>query len=149
MSLQLLGATLLRLGDPAAAAVVLRSGQRLYPGDVWLNFILADCLDQLGHGEEAIRYYMAARSLRPETAHDLGHLLEAKGGTDDAIGVFEDMVKLRPQEGLHFTCLGRTLKKRGRTEEAKPVLDAAISLCRAAVGLKPKFYLNHRILGGT
>ena len=149
VSLQLLGATLLRLGDPAAAVVVLRSGQRLYPGDVWLNFVLADCLDQLGRREEAIRYYMAARSLRPETGHELGHALEENGEIDEALGVFRDLVKLRPKEATVLTCLGRALKRRGRADEAKGVLEEAISLCRAAVGLKPNFYLYHGNLGSA
>ena len=40
---------------------------------------------------------MAARSLRPETAHELAHALEAKGETDEAIGVFEDLARQRPE----------------------------------------------------
>ena len=55
------------MGDPTGAEAVLREGQRLYPGDVWLNLTLAQCLERLARREEAIRYYMAARSLRPET----------------------------------------------------------------------------------
>ena len=112
-------------------------GQRLYPGDVWLNFDLARCLERLARREEAIRYYMAARSLRPETAHELAHALEAKGETDQAIAVFQDLARLRPKESRHLTCLGKALQDRGRNQESTAVLEAAVDAARAAVALRP------------
>ena len=45
--------------------------------------------------EEAIRYYTAARSIRPETATSWRTLLEARGSAE-AIAVFQDLVRLRP-----------------------------------------------------
>ncbi len=42
---------------------------------------------------------MAARSLRPETAHELAHALEQKGETDQAIAIFQDLARLRPKDG--------------------------------------------------
>jgi len=146
-SLLLLGATLLDMGDPTGAGAVLREGQRLYPGDVWLNFTLAECLERLSRREEAIRYYMAARSLRPETAHALAHALEQKGETDQAIAVFQDLARLRPKEGRHLGCLGEALQDRGRTQEAKDVLDAAIGAYREALRLKPENFGAHCNLG--
>jgi serine/threonine-protein kinase len=71
VSLTLLGAYLLDAGDLKGAEAVLREAQRHHPGDVWLNHSLAQCLERLARREAAIRYYMAARSLRPETAHAL------------------------------------------------------------------------------
>jgi serine/threonine-protein kinase len=79
VSLNLFGGALHGAGDPTGAEAVLREGQRRYPGDVWLNYNLAACLERLNRREEAIRYYMAAKSLRPETAHSLAHALEQKG----------------------------------------------------------------------
>jgi eukaryotic-like serine/threonine-protein kinase len=147
VSLQLLGATLLDTGDSAEAATVLREGQRLHPNDVWLNFTLAQCLERLGRGEEAIRYYVAARSLRPETGHDLAHALEAKGEIDEAIRVFKDQASLRPTENKHFTCLGKILESHGRTKEAKAVLDAAIVLSHKAIRISPGVPGTHNNLG--
>ena len=69
MSLDLLGRALKDAGDPAGAEAVLRRAQQRHPGDVWINYDLASSLEKLARREEAIRYYTAARSLRPETAH--------------------------------------------------------------------------------
>jgi len=147
VSLHLLGATLLALGDPTSSEAVLRAAQRLYPSDVWLNYDLAQCLERMARREEAIRYYMAARSLRPETAHSLAHALEAKGETDQAIAVFQDLVRLRPKRSGHLNCLGEALQTRGRSQEAKAVLDAAIAAARAAIWLKPALPGAHNTLG--
>ena len=84
-SLTMLGANLLAGGNPALAEATLRAGQRQYPSDVLLNDLLAECLVRLRRHEEAIRYFMAARSLRPEAAHQLAHALEAKGESEQAI----------------------------------------------------------------
>ena len=64
-SIQLLGTALLSAGDAPRAETVLRQGQRKYPGDVGLNYNLAECLDRLSRRDEAIRFYTAAKSLRP------------------------------------------------------------------------------------
>ncbi len=105
ISLNLLGAALLVEGDPKTAENVLRPAHHRYPGDVWLTSNLALCLVRLGRREDAIRYYTAARSIRPETAHDLAHALEAKGEWDESIAVFRDLVRLRPGNGRHLTGL--------------------------------------------
>jgi tetratricopeptide (TPR) repeat protein len=81
VSLHLLGGSLLDSGDPTGAETVLRAAERHYPSDLWINLILARCLEQLGRREEAIRYYIAARSLRPEAAHALAHALAGVGET--------------------------------------------------------------------
>ena len=98
ISLDLLGRALKDAGDPAGAEAVLRRAQRRYPGDVWINYDLASSLEKLARREEAIRYYTAARSLRPETAHELAHALGDKGERDEEIAVFEDLRRLRPGE---------------------------------------------------
>jgi Flp pilus assembly protein TadD len=149
VSLNLLGATLLDAADPTGAEMVLREAQRQHPGDVWLNHTLAQCLERLARREEAIRYYFAARSLRPETAHELAHALEAKGETDQAIGVFQDLARLRPKEGRHLTCCGEALQARGRKREADVVLEAAIAASRAAVGLRADDPNAHFHLGNA
>jgi len=149
VSVILLGGTLFNMGDPTGAEAVLREGQRLYPGDVWINFNLGECLERLARRDEAIRYYMAARSLRPETAHDLAHALERKGETDQAIALFQDLARLRPEDGRHLGCLGAALKGRGRSHEATAVLEAAIATSRAAIGLKPDLPGTHIALGNA
>jgi Flp pilus assembly protein TadD len=147
VSLNLLGATLLDTGDPAGAEGVLREAQRLHPGDVWLNYDLARCLGRLGRREEAIRYYVAARSLRPETAHDLAHALAEKGETYKSIYILQDLTRLRSKEGRHLGCFGQLLQARGRTREADVVLDAAVAASRVAIGRKTDNPIAHFHLG--
>ena len=71
VSLDLLGALLLDEGDANTAANVLRKAQRVHPNDGWLKYNLARSLHRLGKTQEAIRYFMAARTIHPETAHEL------------------------------------------------------------------------------
>ena len=147
VTLDLLGQVLLRAGDRKGAEAVLRQGQRRYPGDVWLNYDLAQCLETLARREEAIRYYTAARSIRPGTAHQLGHALEAKGESEEAIAVFEDLARLCPGDKGHLVCLGQALQARGRTREAGPALEAAIAALREEIHQRPDDVDAHVNLG--
>ena len=147
VSLHLLALTLDTCGDPAAAENVFREAQRRHPDDVWVNFGLAQVLERRARREEAIRYYTAARSIRPETAHELAHALEAKGESDESIAVFQDLARLRPKDGRHLTCLGEALQKRGRSREAVVALDQAVTVLREAIRTKPDDAPAHKILG--
>ena len=51
-----------------------------YPDDAWANFELATLLRYAmpPQGDDAIRYYTAARALRPETGFDLAEMLQAQ-----------------------------------------------------------------------
>jgi len=149
VSLDLLGRALSNAADPAVAEAVLRRAQQRHPGDVWINYDLAVALEKLARREEAIRYYTAARSLRPETAHELAHALQAKGETDEAIGVFEDLRRLRPGNGRHLGCLGKALKNQGRSQEAGAILEAAAAANREAIRLRPDDAYAHFSLGFT
>jgi serine/threonine-protein kinase len=137
ISLNLLGGALLVAGDPQRAEGVLLRAQRRYPGDVWLNYNLAQCLHKLTRYEAAIRYYTAARAIRPEVAHELAHALNYKGESDEAIAVFQDLVRLRPGNRRHLLCLGKALQDRGRTREAAEALDAAITALREDIRQRP------------
>jgi Flp pilus assembly protein TadD len=75
VSLDLLGRALLNDGDLAATESVLRRALGRHAGDVWINYALAVVLERLNRREEAIRFYTAARAVRPETAHELAHAL--------------------------------------------------------------------------
>jgi serine/threonine-protein kinase len=147
VSLDLLGTALDHSGDPAAAETVLRAAQRRHPGDVWVNHDLGVVLQHLGRRDEAIRYFIAARSIRPETAHELADVLPTLGESDEAIAVFHDLIRLRPKNGGHLGCLGILLQSLGRNEEAEPWLDAAIAAGREAIRLKPHDATAHATLG--
>jgi len=105
-------------------------------------------LEKLARREEAIRYYTAARSIRPETAHELAHALKHKGEMDEATAVFRDLERLRPKNAVHLICLARSLRIQGRSKEAAAALDAAFAVLNEAILIRPDDYLIHFDLAG-
>jgi len=140
VSLDLLGVSLLDEGDAQAAADLLLKAQRAHPSDGWLKYNLARSLDKLGRTEEAIRYLMAARTIHPETAHDLAHALERMGEADEAIVMFRDLIRLRGTEERNLVCLAGVLQNQG-------VLAEAVTQLREAIRLKPDNARAHNNLG--
>jgi tetratricopeptide (TPR) repeat protein len=130
---------------------VLCAALHYHPGDVWINYDLALVLGKMGRREEAIRSYAAARAIRPETAHSLAHALSTNGESDEAIAVFRDLVRLKPEDPRHLGCLGRELKARGRSREADAALDAAHAKFDAIIRSKSDswahFGLGYVLLG--
>jgi tetratricopeptide (TPR) repeat protein len=94
-------------------------------------------LEALGRTDEAVRYYTAARSIRPETAHELAHALEHRGESDEAIEVFRQLCQIRARDGRHLSCFGKALQARGRSEESGKILDSAIAALREEIQLHP------------
>jgi serine/threonine-protein kinase len=146
VGLDLLGRALRDASSLAEAEAVLRQTQERFPDDVWVNYDLADILETRSHRGEAIRYYTAARSLRPETAHELAHALADGGESEKAIAVFRDLIRLRRADARHFSCFGQLLKARGRPHEAEGVLATAVEICRQAIASKPNHAHSHFLL---
>ena len=127
---------------------LLESAAQRHPDDVWINYNLAEVLAGLPtRREEAVRYYTAARALRPETAHNLGHLLDQMGRGEDAIATFRALVKVRPAEARNIGCLGTTLLARQQREEGLKTLDQAIAAARETIGRRPSDAGEYHILG--
>jgi serine/threonine-protein kinase len=147
----LLGNTLADIGQAEAAARLLRQAAGRYPSDVWVNYALAAALDKLRPAarEDAVRYYTAARALRPETAHKLAHLLERMGRLVEAAVVFRDLVDRRPGNDRHQACLGRHLLKRSRSAEAAPILERAVATAREVISCKSTDAVAHFNLGSA
>ena len=126
--------------DRTLAESVLRKAQERHPRDVWVNYALGTVLEKLRARDEAIRFYTAARAIRPETAHELAHALERRGtdvedgrftttpmpepartrlalakqrDIDEAIAVFRDLEELRPGDAWHLGCLAKLLNDKG------------------------------------
>jgi tetratricopeptide (TPR) repeat protein len=135
----LLGQALANAGQAEAAVALLRQAAVQYPDDVWVNYILAEVLNGRGPSAraEAVRYYTAARVLRPATAHALAHLLARMGRGAEAEAVFRDLAGRRPEDPRHFACLGNHLKEGGRAAAAATSFERAIAAGRAALRLRP------------
>jgi tetratricopeptide (TPR) repeat protein len=150
ISLQLLGAALNADGDRTLAESVLRRAQQRHPSDVWVNYELGNVLSRLQRTDEAIRFYTAARAIRPETAHQLAHALDRRGDTDEAIAVFCDLIVLRPKDVRHVGCLRATIKYHGRSlKVVAAALERVVAPLREAVRLKPDDAEAHSILSRT
>ena len=136
----------LKAVEPAVA--LLRTVAGRHPDDMWVNYALAASLELLrpSPGDEVVRYYSAARSIRPETAHELAHVLERMGHADDALTVFRDLVTRRPGDTRVLVCYGLCLRAHGR-REAEEVLDRAVDAGREAIRVKPDDSDSRFILG--
>ncbi len=115
-SLVLLGNTLAGAGDVRAGVAVLRRASGTHPGDAWVHYELGQLLKRVRppRPEEAIAAYMAARAVRPETAHELAHALADRGRGEEAGAIFRDLTLRRPSHARHLTCFGEHLEERGR-----------------------------------
>ncbi len=150
-SLTLLAGALADAGERGAAADLLRRAQAERPGDLWLNYKLGRELEQLHppRTEEAIRFYTAARAVRPETAHELAHALQNRGRGDEALAVFRNLTELRSGNGRHWGCLCVLLSLRGDRAAAEKALQKAVTIQREAIRLRPDDGVAHLGLGAV
>ncbi len=149
IGLHLLGTGLNDAGDSALAESVLRSAQQRHPRDVWVNYTLGTVLETHALRDEAIRFYTAARAIRPDTAHELAHALEKRGDSAEALAVFRDLQQLRPGNARHLGCLGDALKGKGLSRAADETLEAAVVASREAIRRKPDDPFAHFYLGNV
>jgi serine/threonine-protein kinase len=148
-SLLLLAGALVDASERNAAVDLLRRAQAEHPGDVWVNYMLAQQLEQLRppQTDEAIRFYSVARALRPETAHELAHALKSRGRGDEAVVVFRDLTGLRRENGRHWRCLGNLLTERRDQAASHAALGKAIAALREEIRLKPDLAAARSNLG--
>jgi eukaryotic-like serine/threonine-protein kinase len=146
-TLALLGRALKDVDDPATAESVLRPAQRRHPDDLRLTILLAETLMMRSRQQEATRYYMMARVIRPEAAHPLSHALIELGETDEAIAAFCELARARPWSVVCLSCLGASLRARGLPGQANALFEAAVAIYREAVRRRPEDPQSHVTLG--
>jgi serine/threonine-protein kinase len=146
-----LASALRAMKAPEPAVAALRAVVGRHPEDVWANFELAGALRELRPSprDEAVRYYTAARAIRPETAHELADLLAEMGRGDEAMTVFTDLTTRRPGESRHLYCFGRVLDLRGRGAEARQAFDRAVAAARETIRRQPDDDRAQLTLGNT
>jgi serine/threonine protein kinase/Flp pilus assembly protein TadD len=132
-TLVLLGDTLGHTGAVKEAVAVLHQGQRLYPGNFWINFTLAYWLARRGpgHQEDVLCYTKVAVALRPLSAaahNDLARALERKGQLDEAIAEYREALRLNKDYSYAQNNLGIALHNNGRPDEAIAEFREALRL---------------------
>ena len=138
-----------RAGDAKSAVAVLRAAVVRYPGDVWTNTELATLLRQTQPSEfdEAIRYYTAARALRPETGLDLAYLLELAGRDHEAEAVNRELTRQNPKNVICLFTFLRSLRRNGKVDEARSVAQRITAPLRDKIGREPNNVSYRRELG--
>jgi tetratricopeptide (TPR) repeat protein len=149
-TLTLLATCLLDADEPATAAELLQRAQAHHPGDVWINHTLGQCLERVKPPrlDDAIRFYTAARALRPETAHDLAHALNRRGRDDEALAVFQDLTERNPENGRHWACLATLREARADRDGARMALQCAYNIFRQTILNRPDDVATHVNLAG-
>jgi tetratricopeptide (TPR) repeat protein len=132
-------------GAVPAAVDLLRRAQLRHPADFWINHDLAQALERMQPPslDEAIEYYRAALTLRPESpgVHlNLGNPLREKGRLDEAIAAYQEAIRLKKDYAGAHNNLGNALRDKGR-------LDEAIAEFQEAFRLKKDFAEAHANLG--
>jgi serine/threonine-protein kinase len=115
-----LGGALLIDGHRDEAQALLRTAQRGYPADFWINYLLGQFLEQ-ERPQEAVGYFRAAVAVRPGSDQAyllLGRTLRSTGDEDGSIDALQKAAKLNPtREGIDV--LVALLAPRGRLEEVR------------------------------
>jgi predicted O-linked N-acetylglucosamine transferase (SPINDLY family) len=129
-TLHLLGVLKNQLGDPAAAADLIRQAIALQPHRVEYHNSLANALRAQGDLRRAAATYEHALSLDPrsvEVLTNLGALLEHAGNLEDATLCYLRALEIKPDYGdAHFT-LANLLKKVGNFAQAVQHYEQAIA----------------------
>jgi len=132
-------------GAGKEAIALLRQGQRRHRTDFWINNNLAERLyhRQPPLYDEAIRFYTAALSIRPDVAGAhamLGSALYHTGQVDEAIAAHREAIRLKPDfAGFHLN-LGFALKKKWQSDY--PASNVTLPATNPAIGLKKKEQLE-------
>ena len=107
----------------------LKRLQQAHPGDYWVNQTLGEVLMRANKGEEAIRYYHSAISLRPRTAlshHMLGFALLSAGHKEEALRHVRLATDLEPTYLFSQRLLAYILSSLSQNDEAITRLRLAV-----------------------
>jgi eukaryotic-like serine/threonine-protein kinase len=110
--------------------LALQRAHLRHPDNFFINGSLARASRD---ADEAIRFYTAARAIRPRnapTALFLGDALHRRGRLDEAIALYREAIALDPDLVYTYRALIETLQSQGKRDEA-------IAEIRAAVAAKP------------
>ncbi len=149
-TLSLLGGALDNLGAPEQAVTVLRQAQQKHPEDFQINFQLAWAQEHSRPPQldEAIRFYTAARALRPRNVAVhfwLANALQGRGRLDEACAELHRAIDLQPDSAIAHNNLAWLLATSTESKLRNP--EEAVSLARKATALAPKQGIYWNTLG--
>ncbi|MCI0465144.1 MAG: serine/threonine-protein kinase, partial [Gemmataceae bacterium] len=116
--------------ETAEAELLLRGAITSHPGEVVLLTALARFLEQQRPPrlQEAVEFYRAARSVRPEFGVRLTRALVATGRADQARGIWDELVKGQPNNAVVLYDYGLFLYQYQQTADAEAAYRKAIAL---------------------
>src|SRR5262249_15188622 len=130
LTVLLLAQMFVAAGDAASAEEVLSLASTARPRDVLLLHRLGNLLAQQGPPrlEEAIGYYRAARSLRPQLGVSLSDALVRGGRPAQAEAVMQEPLSQRPDHPDYLVHLGFALMAQRRFGDAEATYRQVIAL---------------------
>jgi tetratricopeptide (TPR) repeat protein len=134
-------------GSRVKAERLLRQAQAARPADFWINFELAQILDEKTSADpaEALRFYQAALALRPHSPpvyNNLGLVLRNKGDVEGAIAAYQEALHLKKDFPAAYINLGAALHGKGD-------VDGAITAYQETLRLKKDDPQAHTNLGAA
>ncbi|HEY7156236.1 MAG TPA: tetratricopeptide repeat protein, partial [Gemmataceae bacterium] len=139
LGLLTLARSLRMAGEEALAERLLRKALTMRPREVVLYHTLGDLLARQ-RPAEAVKFYLAARGLRPDLGVALAEALQRSGGEDEALDVLTALVKENPDNPyLHF--------RQAYALQNKSDLDGAMACYKETLELDPKYALAYNNLG--
>lgn len=147
-SLEFAAVELERLGKRTEAIDLLERAVIIYPGDLWVNFVLGSLYQRAGQPEKEAVYRRVSVALRPEIPElhlNLGAALYDRGQLKEALAEFRRAAELRPDYAAAFENVGQCLAQLGQSEAAESAfrrakeLNASSSLESIGLGIH---YLN-------
>jgi serine/threonine protein kinase/cytochrome c-type biogenesis protein CcmH/NrfG len=138
-TLLLLASALRKAGDNSTAEAMLREALLQYPGDVWLNYELADlCRDRT----DKIHYASIARALGAPVG-EFADSFERLGKSEEAKAIYRDETKMKPSYTHYWYVYIDLLKRKGTAEEVREVRDRWVSYVNDQIRLSPNDAIRH------
>ena len=104
--------------------------QAAHPDDFWVNYELGGALFHTNPAE-AVRYYQAAVSLRPNAVvanYNLGNALARLGRLDEALACYRRVEELAPTNRTNRLRIAEVLSQLGRLAEAEAQIRRTVAL---------------------
>ncbi len=140
-----LGAALREANQTQISVDVLRSAQKRYPGNFWLNFELGQSLRKTDDQVEGLGFTRAALASHPRSVGawlQLAAALRDLARYDESIGACRRAIELDPLNAVAHRNLGSVLRNQGK-------LDEAIDEYRIAIEIDPNYATAHHSIGMT